>query len=68
MSTSATAFRNPFWRDAAVQLANDTATISDVKVDGASVLAGPGMVIVPTGKDITVTYSGGTPTWAWTLL
>lgn len=68
VSASAAAFRNPFWRDAAVQIANGTATVSDVKIDGASVLAGPGMVIVPSGKSITVTYSGGTPAWAWTLL
>jgi hypothetical protein len=68
MSASTTALRNPFWRDAAVQVANGTATVSDVKVDGASVLSGPGMVIVPSGKSITVTYSGGTPTWTWTLL
>ena len=68
MAASTTAFRNPFWRDAAVQVANGTATVSDIKVDGASVLTGPGMVVVPSGKSITVTYSGGTPTWAWTLL
>ena len=68
MSASTTAFRNPFWRDSAVQVANGTATVSDIKIDGASVLAGPGMVIIPSGKSIAVTYSGGTPTWAWTLL
>lgn len=68
MSASTTVLRNPFWRDSAVQVANGTATVSDIKVDGASVLAGPGMVIVPSGKSIAVTYSGGTPTWAWTLL
>lgn len=68
MPASTTAFRNPFWRDAAVQVANGSATVSNIKVDGASVLTGPGMVIVPSGKSIAVTYSGGTPTWAWTLL
>jgi hypothetical protein len=68
MSASTTAFRNPFWRDAAVQVTNGTATVTDIKVDGSTVLSGPGMVIVPSGKSITVTYSGGTPTWAWTLL
>lgn len=65
---STTALRNPFWRDAAVQVNNGTATVTDVSVDGASVLSGPGMVIVPSGKKITLTYSGGTPTWAWTRL
>lgn len=68
MAASTAALRNPFWRDAAVQVANGTATVSDIKVDGASVLAGPGMVVVPSGKSITVAYAGGTPTWAWTLL
>ena len=68
MAASTTAFRNPFWRDAVVQVANGSATVSDIKVDGASVLAGPGMVVVPSGKNITVTYTGGTPTWVWTLL
>lgn len=60
--------RNIFWRDAAVQVNNGTGTVSAVAVDGAAILAGPGMVIVPAGKDITLTYSGGTPTWSWTLL
>ncbi len=68
MSSSASAFRNPFWRDAAVQVNNGSATVSAVAVDGATILSGPGMVIVPSGKKITVTYSGGTPTWSWTLL
>lgn len=68
MSSSASAFRNPFWRDAAVQVNNGSATVSDVKVDGTTILSGPGMVIVPSGKKITVAYSGGTPTWAWTAL
>lgn len=65
---STTALRNPFWRDAAVQVNNGTSTVTAVAVDGATVLSGPGMVIVPTGKKITLTYSGGTPTWSWTLL
>ena len=65
---STISLRNPFWRDAAVQVANGTSTVSDVKVDGASVLSTEGMVIVPSGKSVTLTYSGGTPTWSWTLL
>lgn len=68
MSASTTAFRNPFWRDAAVQVNNGTATVTAVAVDGTTVLSGPGMVVVPSGKKITLTYSGGTPTWTWTLL
>lgn len=68
MPASTTALRNPLWRDAAVQVNNGTATVTNVSVDGVTVLSGPGMVIVPTGKNITLTYSGGTPTWTWTLL
>lgn len=66
--SSTTAFRNPKWRDAAVQVNNGTATVSNVSVDGTTVLTGPGMVVLPSGKNITLTYSGGTPTWTWTLL
>ena len=65
---SGTAQRNTFWRDAAVQVNNGTATVTGVSVDGTSILSGPGMVIVPAGKKITLTYSGGTPTWTWTAL
>lgn len=68
VSASTTAFRNPFWRDAMVQVNNGTATVTGVAVDGSTVLSGPGMVAVPSGKNITLTYSGGTPTWSWTLL
>jgi hypothetical protein len=68
MSASTTAFRNPFWRDAAVQVNNGTSTVTGVAIDGATILTGPGMVVVPSGKKITVTYGGGTPTWSWTLL
>lgn len=68
ISASATAHRNTFWRDAAVQVNNGTATVSAIAVDGATILSSPGMVIVPSGKKITITYSGGTPTWSWTLL
>lgn len=65
---SATVTRNPFWRDAAVQVNNGTATITSVQVDGATILSGPGMVIVPSGKNIAVSYTGSGPTWSWTLL
>ena len=65
---STTAYRNIKWRDAAVQVNNGTGTVTGVAVDGTTILSGPGMVIVPSGKNITLTYSGGTPTWSWTLL
>jgi len=68
MPASAAARRNTYWRDAAIQVNNGTSTVSNVSVDGASILSGPGMVIVPAGKNITLTYSGGTPTWSWTLM
>lgn len=68
VSASTTAFRNPFWRDAAVQVNANGATVTAVAVDGTTILSGAGMVIVPAGKKITLTYSGGTPTWTWTLL
>jgi hypothetical protein len=68
MPASTSAFRNPFWRDAAVQVNNGSSTVTSVAIDGTAVLSGPGMAIVPSGKKITVTYSGGTPTWTWTLL
>lgn len=59
------AFRNPFWRDAAVYVAGGTVT--GIAVDGATLGVTSGMVLVPTGKTITLTYSSA-PTWAWTLL
>ena len=68
MPASTVAHRNTFWRDAAVQVNNGTGTVSGVSVDGAAILSGPGMVVVPSGKNVTLTYSGGTPTWSWTLL
>jgi hypothetical protein len=68
VSANNAVFRNPFWRDVAVQVNNGTATVTGVKVDGATVLTGPGMVIVPSGKSISLTYGSGTPTWTWTLL
>lgn len=68
MPATTVAQRNTKWRDAAVQVNNGTATVTGVAVDGTTILTGPGMVIVPSGKNITLTYSGGTPTWSWTLL
>jgi hypothetical protein len=57
--------RNTFWRDAAVTITGGTVTA--VKVDGATVGATSGTVIVPNGKNISITYSAA-PTWVWTLL
>lgn len=66
--SSAAVTRNPFWRDAAIQVNSGTATVTAVAVDGTTILTGPGMVILPTGKSVKLTYSGGTPTWSWVLL
>jgi pectate lyase-like protein len=57
--------QNRFLRDAAVYVAGGT--VSDIKVDGASIGVTSGMVMVPAGKSITLTYSAA-PTWKWTLL
>jgi len=57
--------QNRFLRDAAVYIAGGT--VSDIKVDGASIGVTSGMVLVPAGKSITLTYSAA-PTWKWTLL
>lgn len=59
------ALRNPYWRDAAVHIAGGTVTVVDV--DGQDLGVTSGLVIVPTGKSITLTYSSA-PTWVWTLL
>lgn len=59
---------NTSFRDAMVTVANGTATVTNVTVDGTQILSGPGMVFVPSGLNITLTYTGGTPTWTWVLL
>jgi hypothetical protein len=63
--TSAVAFQNPFWRDAAVYIHGGTVTA--IEVDGLVTGLTQGMVIVPTGKSIRLTYSA-TPTWGWVVL
>lgn len=66
VSTSATG--NYYWRDATINVQPGTATISAIAVDGTT-LTGitSGLVRVPSGHSITLTYSGGTPTWQWEL-
>lgn len=56
---------NPFWRDAAVTVTG--AGVTAIAVDGTSVGQTTGTVFVPSGKSITLTYTG-VPTWVWTLL
>lgn len=56
---------NPFWRDAAVHVAGGTVTV--IAVDGQATGVTAGLVMVPPGKTITLTYSVA-PTWKWTLI
>jgi len=59
------AHTNAFWRDCAVVVAGGTVT--EIAVGGVATGLTSGMVIVPSGKTITLTYSSA-PTWTWTLL
>lgn len=59
------ALPNPFFRDAAVYVAGGTVTA--IAVDGRTLGVTSGLVMVPTGKTVTLTYSSA-PTWVWTLL
>ncbi len=56
--------RNPFWRDAFVHIAGGTVTA--IAVDGRTLGVTSGLVAVPSGRTITLTYSSA-PTWVWTL-
>lgn len=57
--------QNTFWRDAAVTVTGGTVTV--IAVDGVATGLTSGTVIVPSGKNITLTYSSA-PSWIWTLL
>lgn len=61
---STVALKNPFWRDAFVHIAGGT--VSAINVDGQALGVTSGMVMVPTGKSITLTYTVA-PSWKWTL-
>jgi len=65
---STTALTNPFWRDAAVTVTGGQVT--DIAVAGTSLGIANGTVIVPSGKSIKLTYSGGgsAPAWKWIVL
>lgn len=62
---STTPLTNPYYRDMAVAVAGGTVT--DIAIDGQATGLTSGMVIVPSGKTITLTYSVA-PTWTWTAL
>lgn len=57
--------QNTFWRDAAVNVSGGTVTA--ITVDGTATGLTTGTVIVPSGKNINITYSVA-PAWNWTLL
>lgn len=71
---SGTAQQNTAWRPASIVVHTGAGvTVSAVTIDGtvtgltlaaSSSLALP---VVPNGKNITLTYAGGTPTWDWWL-
>lgn len=56
---------NPLWRDAAVVISGGT--VSGIAVDGVSQGITAGTVIVPTTRELTLTYSAA-PTVRWTML
>lgn len=64
--TSGTAFQNPFWHHASVNISGGT--VSAIAVAGTT-LTGvtSGVVFVPSGETIKLTYSVA-PSWNWILL
>lgn len=62
---SAVALRNPMFRDCAVYVAGGA--VSAIAIDGVTLGVTSGLVVLPTGKTITLTYTAA-PTWVWTVL
>lgn len=62
---STTPLLNPVFRDAAIHITGGTVTA--IRVDGVLLGVTSGLVILPTGKTVALTYSTA-PTWTWTLL
>jgi pectate lyase-like protein len=62
---STTPLTNPFWRDCGVVVAGGTVTA--IAVDGQAQGVTSGLVVVPSGKTITLTYSSA-PTWKWVAM
>ena len=64
---STVSLKNPFGRDCAVSIAGGTVTA--VKIDGTTVVVStPSMVILPTGRTISLTYSVVPTSWTWVAL
>jgi hypothetical protein len=70
---SGTAQQNTSWRNAAVIIATGAGvTVSAINIGGTVTgqtipASSSATVRVPAGKNITLTYAGGTPTWVWVL-
>lgn len=62
--TSTTPQQNTAWRDAVVVVSGGT--VSSISVDGVTQGVTSGPVFVPSGKNITLTYTVA-PTWTWSL-
>jgi hypothetical protein len=63
-STTA-AYTNKYGVDCTVFIAASGATITVIAIGGSTTGATSGMFRVPAGQTITLTYTGGTPTWTW---
>ncbi len=62
---STIALKNPFYRDAAVHISGGTVTA--IAIDGQATGVTSGLVMLPSGRNITLTYSSA-PSWVWSLL
>jgi hypothetical protein len=58
------AYKNPFWHDATVYVTGGTVTV--IAVDGVTLGVTSGAIDLPSGREITLTYSVA-PTWRWVL-
>jgi hypothetical protein len=65
MPTTGTPFTNPTPADAWVTVAASGATISSIAIGGTATGLTSGSFFVPWNQTITVSYTGGTPTWVW---
>jgi hypothetical protein len=72
--SSTTAQQNTAWRDASIVVhTGGGVTVSAISVDGTSTgltmaaSSSLALPLLPAGKNVTLTYAGGTPTWDWWL-
>lgn len=63
--TSGVGFTNPFWRDSIVVVTGGTVTKIEVDGQDQGITSGP--ILVPTGKQVRLTYSVA-PNWSWSVL